>query len=71
MDKRILKKGMRLYDKGKHEDAAKYLLAVCYEHGYGAVKSIYHAIDYYRMAADQGHKEAKEALERLKKEEKI
>ncbi len=46
---------------------AMFLLGTCYEQGIGLKKDNNVAVELYRKAADRGDKEAKQALERLKK----
>ena len=45
---------------------AQYSLGFCYEKGHGILHSKRKAIEWYTKAAEQGHEEARKALERLK-----
>lgn len=59
---------MLIKDAIKEDDSgcAKYYMGRCYEEGAGVEKNLKTARRYYRMASDDGHRGAKEALERLK-----
>ena len=46
---------------------SQYLLAGCYESGYGVKRSLYDAEKWYRRAAKQGFAEAKERLKKLER----
>ena len=47
----------------KGDAQAQYNLGWCYVNGDGVAKDLKQAVYWYRKAADQGHAEAKEALE--------
>jgi TPR repeat protein len=47
----------------------QYNIGSLYENGYGTTKDIDIAIEWYKKAADNNNEEAKEALERLTKEQ--
>ena len=50
-------------DRGLSE--SQHCLGKCYETGRGVVKNPKEAEEWYRKAAEQGHKNAKQALKRL------
>ncbi len=47
---------------------AQYHLGLCYEEGYGVDRNRLIAMNYYKQAAAQDHREAKESLRRLNSE---
>ena len=54
---------LRAADLG-HADAA-YHMGMYYEEGIGIGPSMVDAVEFYRIAADQGHEEANRAIERI------
>lgn len=54
-------------DAEKGNANAQYRLGLFYETGYGVDKNSNEAINWYRKAAEQGHKEAKAELKKLEK----
>lgn len=44
---------------------AQYNLGVCYENGEGVEKDTFEAMKWYRIASEQGHKDAETALQKL------
>lgn len=46
---------------------AQYNLGVCYENGEGVEKDTSEAMKWYRIASEQGHKDAETALQKLQK----
>ena len=46
-------------------DEAQFATGACYQHGYGVELDLAQAELWYRKAADQGHKRAKNALKKL------
>ncbi len=55
---------MRQAEQGFAE--AQYALGECYEEGEGVEQDLEEAAKWYRLAAEQGHEDAKEALEKMK-----
>ena len=51
-------------------DIAQYSLGYCYENGWGIVKDMEKALEYYHKAADHGYEDAIKALERLENKDK-
>jgi len=45
-------------------------LGVCYKDGEGVKQDYSQAVEWYRKAAEQGHDDAQEALDRLKSKER-
>ena len=55
-----------LKNKAENGDPeTQYCLGFCYENGIGVPEDKAEAVNWYRKAAEQGHKEAAEALKRL------
>lgn len=54
-----------LAEKGSAQ--AQYNLGVCYENGEGVEKDTSEAMKWYRIASEQGHKDAETALQELQK----
>lgn len=52
-----------LAEKGSAQ--AQYNLGVCYENGEGVEKDTFEAMKWYRIASEQGHKDAETALQKL------
>jgi len=47
-------------DKGLKD--SQYHLAICYSNGEGVTKNLRRAAELFKLAADQGHKEAEQIL---------
>ena len=56
---------LRLKAEYQGDAEAQFQLGECYENGDTVNKDLQQAANWYRMAAEQGHEPAKEALKRL------
>ena len=56
-----------MYEKAAYKGSviAQYNLGIFYEKGYGVSKDLTKAIEWYTKAANQGNKEAQDAIKRL------